>query len=89
MSISGKVIGDSGRILIEMLTTVKRARDEIILKLDTVQRVKPGTFVRPVDELLRKEDAAKITSSSVTSAKPMDDQVMKILEKQSQLNKEA
>jgi len=75
--------------LIEMLITVKKAREEIIMKLDNINHVKPGTFIQPIEKLIKKDeddDFEKAEKSKVLRS--ANDEVMKFLEMQSATNKE-
>ena len=67
-----------------MILTVKRTREDIITKLDTVEQVKPGTFIQPIEKLRRKEDDIEPTPRSARS----NEHIMKYLEMQSVANKE-
>ncbi len=66
-----------------MIATVRRAREEIAMKLDTARRVTPGTFIRPLGKLRKKG-----LSTAPGTARSADDQVKRFLEKQNQANNE-
>lgn len=72
-----------------MLASVKKTREEILMKLGATQRIKPGTFLRPVEQLLRKQKVGSVPQTTRASTqKGIDEHMLKFLEKQNELNKE-
>lgn len=75
-----------------MLINVKKAREDIVMKLGMTPRIKPGTFLRPVEQLLRRQMSNTTRHSSTIGNKninkDMDDHTYKFLEKQNDINNE-
>ncbi len=71
-----------------MLSTVAKARDEIIAKLETVSQLKPGMFVTPVATLKHHAHVASAPTSAREQGPELTESASKLLEMQSENSRE-